>query len=1222
MKIGTVCQRRASLQHEERPASNADVSEHRKSLMRSLRPCGKADEELEELAASLQLPCDVLTLKEGAEPSADVTVFAKVSLRDGTLFGPYAASLVSSFVDGAAHIAVHDAEGRLLYLRLKEAAGSWLKAIRLVDKQDGANAALCLEGGEVWCNLTRDVPEDSELLAFFKFSIHTSTTQNGVTSHEDKEAIDSTRYEGIKRCPEETQHGGGDCDLGKAGSSENAQEEGTLGQCNGSVTSVRHGAGSCHDSDDATQRSGTVMSPSVMQPDRTGTPLDVKQEASSPPAAQGGQLSEESTCDDQEGESTGKLARVLKKFEYVNGYSSLATCTVLQAPVVQHGCECTMCGIQFSSMKTLKAHQTYYCTRRLEKTTLEGASSSSTDTIAATASPVSGMTANENGETSSDATGAPKRPRRDDGSPHSSDTSSTPSKSPKGGRCYQCPFCAYAYDRKGSLTRHLRLHGSPPPGTESPAGSDDVPLTTPPIARYCSNCDIQFSSYKTFMVHKQYYCNTRHVQKQTPPVNQPLPPPVEQNSSGVLLNQPLFAAISTNPLILVPCSYIPGNGLVPNTTAGVIQPTSFIQPGSVDTTGALLCPPVVATAEETKQEEQRIATEKETMSQDGATSSGKAPGSKSASPSSLKQEKIEGSETPLDLSLRRSGDEDSPARSPRPASAAGSSQTVQGTASAPLLAGGPPSSIMMSALETATVPLTLVHDQVVVKQGTSRCRECNIVFYKHENYVAHKRHYCASRQQKLNRLATSSSSGDECSRDDMVSVKVSSPVASNMSPNAPRVATPGSDTAATRPSPVASGSPPVPHPMYQFYCLACGIKFTSLSNLQAHQTYYCPKRDILKGQVGVAAVTRPTEFTCPRCRSTYPTEEALKTHPCIALRKCPYCDVFCPTQSAAQRHLVTHTGVKAFRCAICGYKGHTLRGMRTHVRIHLEKSTQAQEEAYIVCVGDDGNVICPPSGNGAVLLTSSGKIPSPVETEDSKSNRTTPCRVPLSPTEDSQQTVSARSASPPLASAVVEESVSSRSPDIAQHTTASSNPSTGEVLHWCSFCGYSSSYKGNVVRHVKLVHRDLLVSASAGATSAAEDRGKRPADTPPSAAATKVKIEAVSDTESTGDPNAIAEVDMRPVSPSSEQNANPPQGSRTAESPQPQQSSCAASKKPVLGPKYCKACDISFNYLSTFIAHKKYYCSSHTSEGLEGGSSSGCAVSQQPESNSVTTPVQ
>ncbi|KAJ8948882.1 hypothetical protein NQ318_005503 [Aromia moschata] len=29
------------------------------------------------------------------------------------------------------------------------------------------------------------------------------------------------------------------------------------------------------------------------------------------------------------------------------------------------------------------------------------------------------------------------------------------------------------------------------------------------------------------------------------------------------------------------------------------------------------------------------------------------------------------------------------------------------------------------------------------------------------------------------------------------------------------------------------------------------------------------------------------------------------------------------------------------------------------------------------------------------------------------------------------------------------------------------------------------------------------------------------------------------------------------------------------------------------GAKYCKSCDIYFNYYSTFIAHKKFYCSSH-----------------------------
>ena len=31
-------------------------------------------------------------------------------------------------------------------------------------------------------------------------------------------------------------------------------------------------------------------------------------------------------------------------------------------------------------------------------------------------------------------------------------------------------------------------------------------------------------------------------------------------------------------------------------------------------------------------------------------------------------------------------------------------------------------------------------------------------------------------------------------------------------------------------------------------------------------------------------------------------------------------------------------------------------------------------------------------------------------------------------------------------------------------------------------------------------------------------------------------------------------------------------------------------------PKYCKQCDISFMYLSSFIAHKKYYCNSHSNE--------------------------
>src|SRR5690606_31707106 len=33
-----------------------------------------------------------------------------------------------------------------------------------------------------------------------------------------------------------------------------------------------------------------------------------------------------------------------------------------------------------------------------------------------------------------------------------------------------------------------------------------------------------------------------------------------------------------------------------------------------------------------------------------------------------------------------------------------------------------------------------------------------------------------------------------------------------------------------------------------------------------------------------------------------------------------------------------------------------------------------------------------------------------------------------------------------------------------------------DLHHWCNFCGYSSSYKGNVVRHIKLIHRDLVAA--------------------------------------------------------------------------------------------------------------------------------------------------
>lgn len=62
-------------------------------------------------------------------------------------------------------------------------------------------------------------------------------------------------------------------------------------------------------------------------------------------------------------------------------------------------------------------------------------------------------------------------------------------------------------------------------------------------------------------------------------------------------------------------------------------------------------------------------------------------------------------------------------------------------------------------------------------------------------------------------------------------------------------------------------------------------------------------------------------------------------HQCQAANcwKCPVCGAVCSSASAAQKHLDNHNGIRAFVCTICQYKGNTLRGLRTHIRMHFNK---------------------------------------------------------------------------------------------------------------------------------------------------------------------------------------------------------------------------------------------------------------------------------------------
>lgn len=113
---------------------------------------------------------------------------------------------------------------------------------------------------------------------------------------------------------------------------------------------------------------------------------------------------------------------------------------------------------------------------------------------------------------------------------------------------------------------------------------------------------------------------------------------------------------------------------------------------------------------------------------------------------------------------------------------------------------------------------------VLVKQGESKCNECNIVFYRIENFVAHKMYYCGAN------AATK-----------MTEEKPVSPPMTTSPKELPK-----------EPAPSTSKLP-----VYQFICAACGIKFTSYDNLTAHQTYYCPKR---------ANVDQDKLRRCPKCK--------------------------------------------------------------------------------------------------------------------------------------------------------------------------------------------------------------------------------------------------------------------------------------------------------------------------------------------------------------------
>jgi len=613
-------------------------------------------------------------------------------------------------------------------------------------------------------------------------------------------------------------------------------------------------------------------------------------------------------------------------------------------------------------------------------------------------------------------------------------------------------------------------------------------------------------------------------------------------NSSALLNQPIYVAISTNPLILVPCSYN-------SSTGGLNFPSSS--------------PNLVALSNDN----QAVAT----LGAQGIECKSLMQNPFEAHRTSKSSTATTSSESPLDLSVKITNhttvlDVDN-------SKASSSKVEIMDTTDDNNTRSSCSPQPIPASLANVSAPSQ--YSDVLVKQGTYRCDDCKIVFYKRDNFLAHKSLYCSATARP--NAETSSPSPEPAESDHHPS---SSP---DLAPE-PKIKS-GNHTSPARSNGTSTpphSSPPHGRPVFQFFCVACGIRFTSYDNLHAHQTYYCLKRNLLPNNTNSADGISNTpngqhDSMCQKCKSSFVNDEALAKHTCMTLSPLPKTNSSLIANNKCSPASASPATIQSFKCSICGYKGHTLRGMRTHVRIHQDKIQGAPEESFIDYINE--------------TMTTRAKGQAGSRRRRSLDPTVMQVNVVINDnlTNNWHHTESSEN----------EEATSVSESEMTSTKTESSRTNGNtDAMHNCGFCFYTSSYKGNVVRHMKLVHKEL-----AGHTSNVA-----------------IKESSVSAEENSrlSSENAINESNSADVQATANSS-----GSITVGSPSPSNTlmatlsslhaainsaSCLSNADPAaistqgkekkIGPKYCRSCDISFNYLSSFVAHKKYYCSSHLSEAM------------------------
>ncbi|CAG0905025.1 unnamed protein product [Darwinula stevensoni] len=637
------------------------------------------------------------------------------------------------------------------------------------------------------------------------------------------------------------------------------------------------------------------------------------------------------------------------------------------------------------------------------------------------------------------------------------ETGPNPPKLPRTGKLFSCSQCSYSADRKVSLNRHMRMHTVHLSDGESNRNS-------PAPDKYCEDCGIQFSSAKTYRAHRQLYCQSRR--SLGPDSSQERPNLLSSfGPAQVEFFKQTYVALPTSPMLCIPYPILQNARLIPQ---ALLPPNACIVANDgtmrIPTPSPQIVPVPAPPLQGMERRRKRQRSEKSEppappispadsgkdapldLSKNpspGETSNGvakKSPkerGKASLSPRDRhgdgeSTEEEEGSETSKSSRGATGSASREPSVTPEdrkspPGERGGKDREGDKGASPRLLAHpgflpfawNPEFAARFLCQEALNGLPSAANPPFLVKQGVSKCKECNIVFYKHENYVVHKKHYCASRR----------SPNEEAEKE---------PPPAKKEKETP---TEREKEAADNKSDSSESESSASALLFQFICTACSTKFTSPDTLSAHQQFYCSKRRTGREREGL--------WECGECSAVLPS--LLKgQHECVlpspagtAAWQCPCCDFVASSVTIAQRHLDQHSGLQAFRCLICGYRGNTLRGMRNHIRLHFDqRSAEIPDESLISCIV---------AGEGPGFL------------EGALGNPKTPLGF--------------------MASSSPSSSTASFPESDKANREAQENKTRNSKMYTCSRCSYKSSYKGNVARHAKLVHEKQETERSPGSSS-------------------------------------------------------------------------------------------------------------------------------------------